>query len=478
MDPYSYNRNVNTVNNKVYINRNFNINGLEGASKTWSNSNVMYFNPNFVHTANVQHDIAIQRDHISPRIHVNPNFIRPKINVAVANTSQDITLQNLPRFPNTGNYQAAEPQKMQVHAIPKHSQMGTVSNSRYSLVRQNEVVKPSQVNSIPSNILQTVKVNKYKLVSLNSVKKGLTTDKSTTIKTMHPKQIKLNQTNIINTKYKISTKLSLNNVQNTRFKYVKRNVTSLKSSEHNTRKGIVRRVSITNGKNMPKTGIRLSRKMMAGQLKKNNIPCPLYKKYGKCLRMIKGRCDFLHDKKHVSICRKFLKGACHDKHCLLSHDLTDKKMPTCYFYLQGVCTKDGCPYLHVKLNEKTKICLDFLKGYCEKGDKCVHRHVNIGSKINTKSIKIKSRTSTNNTKDSFCIERTKKRKNKTKTNELYSTSHVVSSNADMEAAVDQRYFRDAAADEDADEDAVVDEQCDLIKPARCKLGTLPSFIQI
>lgn len=64
---------------------------------------------------------------------------------------------------------------------------------------------------------------------------------------------------------------------------------------------------------------------------------------------------------------RFLQGACHNKHCLLSHKVSHEKMPTCKFYLEGLCSKDGCPYLHVKINPKADICRDFVEGFCKKG---------------------------------------------------------------------------------------------------------------
>lgn len=66
---------------------------------------------------------------------------------------------------------------------------------------------------------------------------------------------------------------------------------------------------------------------------------------------------------------RFLKAACTNENCLLSHDASLSKMPTCKFFLLGQCAKSDCQYLHKKVNDKTAICHDFLKGYCPKAEK-------------------------------------------------------------------------------------------------------------
>merc|ERR1719186_929472 len=103
--------------------------------------------------------------------------------------------------------------------------------------------------------------------------------------------------------------------------------------------------------------------------------CMFYNKFGKCTKRDKGSCPFIHDKDKIAVCRRFLKGACLNEACLLSHKVAPKKMPTCKFFLEGVCTADDCPYLHVKVNAKADICASFLKGYCKNGTDCKQRHV-------------------------------------------------------------------------------------------------------
>lgn len=73
---------------------------------------------------------------------------------------------------------------------------------------------------------------------------------------------------------------------------------------------------------------------------------------------------------------RFLRGACVDNKCLLSHNLAPEKMPTCNYYLEGRCLKDDCPYLHVKVSAKADICKDFLVGYCKLAKEVV-LHINV-----------------------------------------------------------------------------------------------------
>jgi hypothetical protein len=67
------------------------------------------------------------------------------------------------------------------------------------------------------------------------------------------------------------------------------------------------------------------------------------------------------------VCWRFLQGACLDQNCLLSHKVSDEKVPTCKYYLDGLCSRDGCPYLHVKISPKADVCRDFVEGFCKKG---------------------------------------------------------------------------------------------------------------
>lgn len=113
---------------------------------------------------------------------------------------------------------------------------------------------------------------------------------------------------------------------------------------------------------------------LTNKMKKCNIPCPFYHRFGKCKGKENGTCIRTHNPNQVSLCPKFLQGACVNNACFLSHKVSHEKMPTCKFFLEGLCSKDDCPYLHVKINAKAEICKDFVEGFCKKAAECDKRH--------------------------------------------------------------------------------------------------------
>lgn len=132
--------------------------------------------------------------------------------------------------------------------------------------------------------------------------------------------------------------------------------------------------------------------LLSNKMMKSNVPCPIYRRLGKCISFQRGKCQKVHKPEHIIICPKlvlayflnceclentqtlylnyrFLKGECEKDDCLLSHNVSLSKMPTCKFFLQGCCVRSKCPYLHKKLNDKEEICLEFLKGFCSLAEK-------------------------------------------------------------------------------------------------------------
>lgn len=444
--------------NKVYINPNFN--RPQKLNNHLSNA-TMHVNPKFSQfVANSQSIIQNKN-----KIYINPNFIKSR-SIGDGNQciSTSINTHVVSDVQNNVNNSLSIYQHQSVHteapALP-----APVTHSRYSLVRQvTNKPKNETVQEKPKN---TFKLNKYKTVSLKDIKINLANVKNAT--NINPKHFETTLHTSMNGK--VSNSLVINR-KNNQFKFTNcSNKSALKQDK------IKSKLHIDAAKKMHQSNQanQLRLKKMKGSLKKNNIPCPLFRKFGKCIRNIRGKCQFLHDKKHVSVCRKFIKGLCHDKDCLLSHDLTTKKMPTCYFYLQGTCTKAECPYLHVKLNEKTKICADFLKGYCEKGSKCLQRHISLPlERKKPISQRDSFRKKYNESKicQGFLKKRDVQATEKNQKTEQPSLNRPKSFLVKGENCSDNRYY-----DEHRD-DGNTNESFETIKPMRCKLGTLPSFIQL
>lgn len=212
--------------------------------------------------------------------------------------------------------------------------------------------------------------------------------------------------------------------------------------------------------------------LLSKRLVKSNIPCPIFRKVGKCAAFERGKCPKIHDKKHVAICHKYLKGECISEKCLLSHDVTLAKMPTCKFFLQGCCVRTDCPYLHKKLNERTEICLEFLKGFCKLADKCNKRHEFLCPDFASKG-------KCERTRCPYMHNRKEVEKKESGTVELVGEQVAIT-----KEKTNSRYFLESCKSEEEDEVSANEPQAGNSKeeedgvPRRPKLGTLPAFIPL
>lgn len=448
--------------NRVYINPNF-----QRGQRNVPPNKSMHINPNFPqYMPNIQMNTAN-----STKIYVNPNFIRTSTAVLSSNNYVKSALM----LPSSNLLNPTTPIPNTQSACTTISPQPTASTtkSRYSLVRciNNKQIKENQ----PLDKVTTYKVSKYKSVSMQHLKNNLHTGKS-----VEETSFKLT-TKQMSTQSRKMCKIKGNDEANlfaSRYKIIKRKsqLTPIKIGSKAT---INRKSSTSITRGIRRINVKAKLKINKTHFKKNNIPCPLFRKYGKCLRSTQGKCEYLHDKKHVSICRKFLKGICHDNDCLLSHDVSKEKMPTCHFYLKGMCTKDDCPYLHVKLSENTKICIDFLKGYCEKGDECLNRHINICPEVAIKGVCSKKQCPyphKSNQKLNKLSKITVKAKLLNRCYKTDSRTNEAEENKQTNVAekniLDCRYYKEVG------DSTGLSEACEMIKPTRCKLGTLPSFIQL
>lgn len=389
------------------------------------------------------------------------------------NTQQQNTKIHFnPKFINA---MKSEPQ---YHSVPQSASNIVSHKSKYSLVRNKSTapIQTTRVEPTISTVARAVapktsfKISKYKCININNLRSE-TFKKPEPIKEPTKKTISIRKS-----KYKIEKKIIKTSPSppiriKDKYKYVKNQASTNNSSKAQiTKKPIInyrsryafsRNRTASLNRSILNTSIKKI-KPIRGKLKINNLPCPLFRKFGKCIR---NKCEYQHDRKHVSVCRKFIKGLCHDKTCLLSHELSTNKLPTCYFYLNGICTKDNCPYLHVKLSDNATICKSFLKGYCEKGKDCLQRHVSeirkktkCGAKNRNIVLKINHKAKT--------IERNARSQLET------NKSLKVCANKVPKEEPSSRYYEKQSADVKK-----VEETDDQIKPSRCKLGSLPSFIK-
>eukprot|EP00899_Mesostigma_viride_P010563 jgi/Mesvir1/19508/Mv16605-RA.1 len=109
-------------------------------------------------------------------------------------------------------------------------------------------------------------------------------------------------------------------------------------------------------------------------LRKKDELCMFFTRFGKCNTKDKGECPYVHDPDKVAVCTRWLKGACDDEACPLTHKVMPERMPVCSYFLEGLCNSESCPYRHVKVNPAAAVCKEFLRGYCPEGDQCRLKH--------------------------------------------------------------------------------------------------------
>ncbi|KAH1010508.1 zinc finger CCCH domain-containing protein 3 [Dendroctonus ponderosae] len=233
-------------------------------------------------------------------------------------------------------------------------------------------------------------------------------------------------------------------------------------------------------------------KIATKKLRKCNIPCPTYRKFGVCKRKDKGKCSWKHNPDQIALCTRFLQGACIKEKCLLSHNVSSEKMPTCKYYLEGTCSKDLCPYLHVKINSKAEVCRDFLEGFCKKAAQCNKRHQYLCPDYEKHGTCLKQRCAYPHGKmvRSYCLNKNKFVKKCSEAQSTTSNSLVVSkTDLKVETNTQQcndkrRYYVENRAGVDnckESSDAKEFENDIVLKnfvglEGRPKLGSLPSFI--
>ncbi|KAJ8974217.1 hypothetical protein NQ317_018140 [Molorchus minor] len=287
-----------------------------------------------------------------------------------------------------------------------------------------------------------------------------------------------------------------NSVSKSKFKFIRKTPATVNQGQRILRQPKLRSPKVRNN-------------VLLTKLRKCNIPCPYYRKFGRCRGKDNGKCYRKHNPDQIALCTKFLQGACVDEKCLLSHNVSPEKMPTCKFYLEGSCAKDNCPYLHVRINPKADICKDFLEGFCKRAFECDKRHQFLcpdyekngnclkqrcpyphGRMVRKYSVFIKTQFAK---KSSACKKEIGSSCKNKQNSELIgkeifkAKSEPTQTKQNLEVNVNNRYYKDQKViiEDKRQEDKQIQQNCNNIRcdqetglRSRPKLGMLPSFIAL
>ncbi|XP_044252593.1 zinc finger CCCH domain-containing protein 3 isoform X2 [Tribolium madens] len=314
----------------------------------------VYVNPQFKPPQN-----PVPTPSAKPKIHINPNVLKnfaktvntvPRKVSKVVETPKSTTVistrNKLIRIPC--NSPEVRKRRNSLHTKYKIVRNGAKNGSlnRFKLDKRHD--KSANKSIVRSAKKRYVYVNRF--LSIDVMAKNVLLKKNSNLS--KPGFVNING---------ILYKKSPNSLRKASDTSLLKSRTFTKSS--NSRRSLVKRYKL----------IR-SKKPTPSKLRKCNIPCPIFRKYGKCPGKAAGTCFKLHNPDQIILCTRFLQGACRNEKCLLSHKVSLEKMPTCKYFLDGLCSKDNCPYLHVRISPKADICKDFLEGFCKKGAECNKRH--------------------------------------------------------------------------------------------------------
>ncbi|CAH1179236.1 unnamed protein product [Phaedon cochleariae] len=369
-------------NKKIFVNPNYHVPSTSLPTK-------IHINPR-IKTADLAENIT------KNNIHINPKVLR-NIPIMESNFSKNSLLNH--RIEQSPKTVVTIPQRVRRTSVcSKFKIVRSTYNSSPSLKKRYEKCNKTLVNTrykfsrgMPSNRSppkSTKIANKYKLdnrknknIITSPKNKFIYVNRFLSIRDIAKKVLlkpnkksKSNLVNIRGTMYNKSPN-SLRRTSTSRKSIP--NILKVQNMISKSKYKYVRRTLLATTDNKLRYTKRVSKvksRVSTEKLKKCNIPCPYYRKLGRCKGKEIGKCNRKHDPDQVALCTKFLQGACIDNKCLLSHNVSPEKMPTCKFYLEGTCSRDDCPYLHVRISPKADICRDFLEGFCKKASECDKRH--------------------------------------------------------------------------------------------------------
>jgi hypothetical protein len=328
----------------------------------------VYLNPQFNQNAPKIHVNPAQNGLPSakPKIHVNPNVLKnfatsvkkvPKIEPKPVSESKATTVistrNKLVRIPYDPANRVVRKRLNSLHT--KYKIVRSNSVSRFKLDKRGEKGVKA-MNSPGAKIPKKKYVYVNRFLSMEVMAKNVLLRKNASLR--KPGFVNIN--GILYKKSPNSLKKESDSPKpvSSRYKIVRKE-TKQRINSSNPRRSLVKRFKLIRSRKQSRVSL--------SKLRKCNIPCPVFRKFGKCRGKSDGTCIKLHNPDQIVLCTRFLQGACIDQKCLLSHKVSDEKMPTCKYYLEGLCSRDDCPYLHVKISPKADICRDFVEGFCKKG---------------------------------------------------------------------------------------------------------------
>ncbi|XP_060520434.1 zinc finger CCCH domain-containing protein 3 [Cylas formicarius] len=352
---------------KVYVNPQFGSPSNQGSSRPAIHLNPHVYNFTGVNSSSVSNMAATSRNqhtdlppiflNKSRAVHVNPNFKTFLKKETPQNMGTRLLRENVAK-------ETVLLTKTKLIRAPVIARRNSIK-SKYKIIRSTSVINTGRKGS-------NLNKPRYKLdyrTRKTHIKTGPVKSEAV-VATKHPHALK----NLYS--FRSQHRTMNKSISKSKYKFIRRvsipqqqmeKAVGIKKTSLGEKSFVVKKFKLIR-KTTSKV-VKSSRK-----LKKCNIPCPYYRKYGICKGKDNGRCCKKHDPDQIALCTKFLQGACLKEKCLLSHKVLPGKMPTCKYYLEGSCSKERCPYLHVKISAKADICPDFLEGFCEKAAECHKRH--------------------------------------------------------------------------------------------------------
>lgn len=334
--------NPNFKSNNFYVNPNF--------TGTVSSKPSVHINPNVFkanYYAATQATTATQKTVVASNglnccnmQKINNNALAKKINTCIVNVSKPLvsTPTKLVRAP----VRTVIPEKTSTNVINSFAQKQRIVKSKYSIVKTNVTDPKKSVVSLQANnsckILSKFKIDNRIIAAGSTNRKNLYKDKN--VSSVSSKRRDVSYIRIGGVLYKKS-RLKLQRSTSFENKNQKKKLILSKPRIHKiiNKNGIryqvninrrtlkrmsdvsLRKVIIPKKKKIFLTPVAIKKNFVKGpsikrkfnqkiplssnKLKKCNVPCIFYRKFGRCRGKIRGTCNKVHDPSHIIICPRY-----------------------------------------------------------------------------------------------------------------------------------------------------------------------------